>query len=82
MRHFRYVSKDQDHPYSREAQEMRDKLAQAGYAVPLDDLVKAWDDYSDSMCATWMTAHDLDGDEIFARISSRLEEDASPAPEW
>lgn len=65
------------HRFEREAREMRDRLAEAGYEVTLEDLCLAWDAYSDSMCATWISADDLDGEGIFARIRTYMDEDPS-----
>ena len=67
------------HRFEGEAREMRDRLAEAGYEVGLPDLLQAWDAYSDSMCATWISADDLDGEEIFARISTYMEEAGDPS---
>jgi len=58
---------------------MSERLAEAGYEVSLEDLCRAWDAFSDSVCATWMSADDLDGDEIMDRISSYVAEVDGPS---
>jgi len=67
------------HRFEAEAREMRARLAEAGYEISLNDLIQAWDGYSESMCATWMRADDLDGEGILARISGYLEEVDTPS---
>jgi hypothetical protein len=67
------------HRFEGEAREMRERLAEAGYEISLPDLILAWDAYSDGMCATWMRADDLDGEDILNRISPYLEEVDGPS---
>lgn len=80
MRRFVFRPEDPEpHRFEGEAREMRDRLAEAGYEITLNDLIRAWDAYSESMCATWMRAEDLDGEGILARISGYLEEIDGPS---
>lgn len=80
MRRFVFRPEEPEpHRFEREAREMRDRLAEAGYEIPLTDLIQAWDAYSEGMCATWMRADDLDAEDIMARISSCLEEVDGPS---
>lgn len=80
MRRFVFRPEETEpHRLKGEAREMRERLAEAGYEISLQDLLLAWDAYSDSMCATWMRADDLDGEGILARISGYLEEVDAPS---
>jgi hypothetical protein len=67
------------HRFAHQAGEMRDRLAEAGYGVPLSDLVQAWEAYSDSVCATWISADGLEPEEMLDRIRSYLEEVDGPS---
>lgn len=80
MRRFVFRPQDREpHRFEGEARDMCERLAEAGYEIPLDDLIRAWDTYSEGMCATWMRADDLDGEDILARISGYLEEVDGPS---
>lgn len=80
MRRFVFRPEElEPHRFEREAREMRDRLAEAGYEIPLQDLIQAWDAYSESVCATWICAHGLDGEDILAQISTYLEEVDGPS---
>jgi hypothetical protein len=80
MRRFVFRPEEREpHRFEREASEMCDRLAEAGYEVPFEDFCRAWDAYSESVCATWISADDLDGDEIMRRISSYVEEVDGPS---
>jgi len=80
MRRFVFRSEEPEpHRFKGEAREMCDRLAEAGYEVPLYDLIRAWDTYSESVCATWISAHGLDGEDILNLVRSYLEEVDSPS---
>lgn len=80
MRRFVFrPDKREPHRFEGEAREMRDLLAEAGYEISLEDLCRAWDAYSDSVCATWISAGDLDAEDILSRIDGYLEEVDGPS---
>lgn len=52
---------------------MVEALAKVGFNITQKDMYKAWDAYSDSMCAGWMVPPD-DGWEVFYAIQSQTME--------
>jgi hypothetical protein len=80
MRRFVFRPEEREpHRFEREARDMCERLTEAGYEVPLHDLILAWDAYSESVCATWISAHGLDGEDILDRVRSYLEEVDGPS---
>jgi hypothetical protein len=82
MRRFAFVTHEPEHRFGREAREMLVKLEEAGYTLPLDDLIKAWEAYSDGVCATWLTSDNFDGEDIMACIAPHVEEVDGPVPDF
>lgn len=58
---------------------MRDQLILSGFDISQQDLIMAWEAYSLSSSATWISAENLDGEEIIDRISTYLEEVEGPS---
>jgi len=80
MRRFVFRPEEpESHRFEAQARGMCERLAEAGYEIPLPDLLQAWDAYSDSVCATWISAQDLDGEDILDRVRSYLEEVEGPS---
>lgn len=81
MRRFVFLPEDPDHRFALQARDIQEKLAASGYELSLQDVISAWESYSDSVCATWIDASGLDGEEIFRDIRHCLQEvDVSPGP--
>lgn len=70
------VLNDDDVPYHRlwDVREMSEALADIGYRIMPKDLFTAWDRYSDSMAAGWMTPP-KDGWAIFYAIQAQVLEE-------
>lgn len=80
MRKFVFrVADCEPHRFEREAHKMRDQLILSGFDISQQDLIMAWEAYSLSSSATWISAGNLDGDEIIDRISTYLEEVEGPS---
>jgi hypothetical protein len=61
--------REEDLANGRSAQEIVDRLATMGYEISLSDAHHAWEAFSSSMCAGWMSLPDEgpDGDEDILR---------------
>ena len=53
---------------------IQEQLKLKGYTVPLADISLAWEDYSGSMCAGWMTVDEHSADIILGFLT-RMEDD-------
>jgi hypothetical protein len=69
------LKKNINDPYGSDIDRMRDVMRTAGYDVSRTDCSLAWDAYSDSMCAGWMSLPE--SDETLAYILKQYLEDES-----
>jgi hypothetical protein len=60
----------EDLDYAHDAQQIVDRLAAMGYEISLVDAHRAWEDYSNGMCAGWMNLPE-DDDQLFYNLIGR-----------
>lgn len=62
-----------DDPHWAWACELVEKLALAGYDIDTWDVMQAWEEYSETLCAGWIVHEDYDAEEIFSCIRPFVE---------
>lgn len=76
MIRYRYKPKkgSEDSRHFDWAEEIAEKLKAEGISIPTEDIMEAWEQYSDTMCAGWITHDFLTVEEILASMMPWLQE--------